>query len=202
MDSFKEYDFFIFDCDGVILNSNSIKTKAFRKTLRNENERDIKKFIHYHEGNGGISRFEKFNYFFTKIADRKEDSDIYIKKALSDFGKIVYNELLKCDFVPGVIDFFNHLYTKNKNLFVVSGSDQKELRQVFMNRNISFYFDKIYGSPTHKMLNTSFVVNRFKNKERGVFFGDSKLDYESSVKHNLDFFSLMGFLTGMMGIHL
>ena len=62
-----------------------------------------------------------------------------------------------------------------------------------MNRNISFYFDKIYGSPTHKMLNTSFVVNRFKNKERGVFFGDSKLDYESSVKHNLDFFFVNGF---------
>ena len=42
MDNFIKYDFFIFDCDGVILNSNSIKTEAFRKTLMNENERDIK----------------------------------------------------------------------------------------------------------------------------------------------------------------
>ena len=38
---------------------------------------------------------------------------------------------MKCDFVPGVIDFIDHLYTKKKNIFVVSGSDQQELREVF-----------------------------------------------------------------------
>ena len=193
MDNFNKYDFFIFDCDGVILNSNSIKTEAFRKVLINEVESDIEKFIHYHESNGGISRYEKFNYFYSKIINKKEKLDFYVKRALNDYGKIVFNELIKCDFVPGVIDFINHLFKNKKNIFVVSGSDQQELREVFRNRNISFYFEKIYGSPNHKVLNTGFVVNRFKNKEKGVFFGDSKLDYESSVKHNLDFFFIDGF---------
>ena len=31
----KRYKSLIFDCDGVILNSNKIKTEAFRKILKN-----------------------------------------------------------------------------------------------------------------------------------------------------------------------
>ena len=34
MDSFDKYDFFIFDCDGVILDSNDLKTYAFKKVLK------------------------------------------------------------------------------------------------------------------------------------------------------------------------
>ena len=60
----QEYDFFIFDCDGVILNSNSIKNFAFRLTLKNENKDLVDSFIKYHKENGGISRYEKFQHFF------------------------------------------------------------------------------------------------------------------------------------------
>ena len=30
---FNQYDFAVFDCDGVILDSNEIKTQAFRESL-------------------------------------------------------------------------------------------------------------------------------------------------------------------------
>ena len=33
-----KYKSLIFDCDGVILNSNKIKTDAFRKVLKNFNQ--------------------------------------------------------------------------------------------------------------------------------------------------------------------
>ena len=29
------YDFFVFDCDGVLLDSNKLKTQSFRETLKN-----------------------------------------------------------------------------------------------------------------------------------------------------------------------
>ena len=56
-----------FDCDGVILDSNSIKTKAFRETLNNEKEELVDLFIDYHQKNQGIDRFKKLDFFFNEI---------------------------------------------------------------------------------------------------------------------------------------
>lgn len=192
MNNFKKYDFFIFDCDGVILNSNALKTDAFKKVLKNESELNIKNFIAYHKKNGGISRYEKFHYFYSNIIESKNSIDQNVKKALDHYGDIVYRNLLKCDFIPGVMVFIKNLYEKNKNIFIVSGSDQKELITVFRERGISKYFKKIYGSPNHKKINTGLVVNTFNKKEKGVFFGDSRLDFKSAVKYNLDFFFISG----------
>ena len=42
---FSKYNSFIFDCDGVILNSNEIKTNTFRKILRGYNKEAVDDFI-------------------------------------------------------------------------------------------------------------------------------------------------------------
>ena len=55
---FKNFDFFVFDCDGVILDSNLLKTIAFSKSLPEYPEK-VSKFIDYHKANGGISRYKK-----------------------------------------------------------------------------------------------------------------------------------------------
>ena len=62
-----QYKTFIFDCDGVILNSNDIKTKSFKNTLGEFNKFAVEEFISYHKNNGGISRYEKIKYFLKEI---------------------------------------------------------------------------------------------------------------------------------------
>ena len=66
----KKYKSIIFDCDGVILNSNTIKTESFRKILSNFDARAIQEFIDYHEKNGGLSRYIKLNYFLSNILSK------------------------------------------------------------------------------------------------------------------------------------
>ena len=61
------YKTIIFDCDGVILNSNRIKTQAFKETLSNYKKELVDEFISYHELNGGISRYEKIRFFVENI---------------------------------------------------------------------------------------------------------------------------------------
>ena len=58
-----KYESLIFDCDGVILNSNEIKTLSFREALNAFNKNAIEEFINYHNQNGGISRYIKIKYF-------------------------------------------------------------------------------------------------------------------------------------------
>ena len=40
--------------------------------------------------------------------------------------------------------------SKEKKIFVLSGSNQKELKKIFMKKNIIKCFDNIYGSPKNK----------------------------------------------------
>ena len=69
--SLQIYDFLIFDCDEVILNSNSIKSEAFRYSLTGYPTDAVDELMDFHHQNGGISRYVKFEYFFSKILGNK-----------------------------------------------------------------------------------------------------------------------------------
>ena len=49
MSEFRKYNTLIFDCDGVILNSNEIKTDSFRKILKGYNQEAVEDFLNYHK---------------------------------------------------------------------------------------------------------------------------------------------------------
>ena len=85
-----KYKSLIFDCDGVILNSNKIKTDAFRKVLNNFDQNAIDEFIKYHQTNGGISRYIKFEYFLNNILPKYEknkvNKEILLMKFLAEYS--------------------------------------------------------------------------------------------------------------------
>ena len=127
----QEYDFFIFDCDGVILNSNSIKNFAFRLTLKNENKDLVDSFIKYHKENGGISRYEKFQHFFKNM----KKSNNY-KRSIRSIRTVFNNfkiDLINAEYVPGILNFLNEIkklkkyihsfrrMKKSLNLFLMKG---------------------------------------------------------------------------------
>jgi len=181
-----KYDFFIFDCDGVILDSNKLKSNAFAEALPNEPPDLVTEFVEYHKENGGISRYQKFRYYFEGMKKQVEAED-KIEKALSNFAAIVSQGLISCNYIPGALEFIENLFKLNKRLFVVSGSDENELIQVFIKRGIDHYFEKIYGSPANKAENTGKVVSNMKKPIIGLFFGDSKSDYDSANFFGIDF---------------
>ena len=71
MININDYDYFIFDCDGVIINSNEIKNEAFREVLKDEKGNLVIDFINYHQQNGGVSRYEKFLHYYKNIKKQK-----------------------------------------------------------------------------------------------------------------------------------
>jgi len=186
-----KYDFFIFDCDGVILDSNKLKSNAFAKALPDEPLDLVAEFVEYHKENGGISRYEKFKYYFEKMKNQ-DAAELEIVNALNNFASIVSKELEECEFISGVLEFIVELTKKDKTLYVVSGSDQEELIKVFIKRGINHYFSEIYGSPDDKFANTDKVVQSIGLNKDGVFFGDSKSDYKVAKKHGLDFLFING----------
>ena len=94
------YKTIIFDCDGVVLNSNAIKTNAFYKLSKPFGDASAKTFIDFHKNNGGISRYKKFDYFVKNIIyeqiDKKNGEDIerLIKRLCDEYSEIVIESLL------------------------------------------------------------------------------------------------------------
>ena len=185
------YDYAVFDCDGVILDSNRLKTEAFARALEGDSEKYVDKMIAYHKANGGVSRYKKFRYYFQEI-NPHEDVEKNAKEAISRFAEIVQKGLIKCNHIPGVLDFINDVKKKGLSLFVVSGSDGEELREVFNKRKIDSLFSAIYGSPPTKTENMKKVKSQVGAQTKGIFFGDSRSDLEAAEKFGLDFIFVKG----------
>ena len=81
------YSHLFFDCDGVILDSNHIKTKSFYEIALNFGEINAKKLVNFHTSNGGISRYIKLKYFTEEILGVC-DEEIY-NQLVIDYGNLV-----------------------------------------------------------------------------------------------------------------
>ena len=179
------YDFYVFDCDGVILDSNRIKTDAFRYALREEDEQLIEELVNYHMANGGITRHEKFAYFYTNIkpTDDKTKSK-KVEQALADFADFCEKELFEADIVRGFEAFIKKL---DKPCFVVTGGKEDEVKDIFRHKDIAKHFELILGNPVSKRDNMQRLKDSLKLEGKGIFFGDAWLDYKLSDEFGLDF---------------
>ena len=90
-----KYKNLIFDCDGIILNSNKIKTDAFREVVSIYGKEASISLVKYHLQNGGISRYHKFNYFLNKIAKNLEldIQNISVTELTNNYSKCVRKTL-------------------------------------------------------------------------------------------------------------
>ena len=61
----KKYKSIVFDCDGVVLDSNVVKTEAYFRTAKNLGATDAQAqaLVEYHVKLGGISRYHKFEWY-------------------------------------------------------------------------------------------------------------------------------------------
>ena len=185
-----KYHSFIFDCDGVILNSNQLKSSAFFASTSSYGSDYAHKLLNFHKAHGGVSRYEKFNYFVNEILPYEliadVDKDLLLNKLLARYAKCVQESLRDCEVASGLSEL--RLKHPDTRWHVVSGGDQKELRELFSKRNLFTLFDgQIFGSPDDKytILQRELASNNIQLP--AVFFGDSRYDYNASKAFGIDF---------------
>jgi phosphoglycolate phosphatase-like HAD superfamily hydrolase len=181
----KKYKTLVFDCDGVVLNSNKVKTQAFYDATLGFGHEKAQALIDYHIQNGGISRYLKFEYFIEKILKRSVTQDL-LNGLLEKFAAEVKVGLLECDIVEGLTALRKQ--TSHAKWLIVSGGDQDELREVFSQRGLLELFDGgVFGSPDNKDI----ILKREHDSQNiqtpALFLGDSKYDFQAADRANLDF---------------
>ena len=179
-----------FDFDGVILDSVHVKTHAFSLMFRPFGAEIEKKVIEYHISNGGISRFEKFKYFYEKFL--KQTISEEKKLELSDrFSALVVQEVLKSPFIEGALETLEQLRQIHIPMFVVSGTPHEEIQDIVQKRHLAHYFIEVHGSPRKKEKIIHDIIARYRfEPERSLFIGDSIGDYYGAVANGVQFLGI------------
>lgn len=184
----EKYSSIVFDCDGVLLNSNKLKSEAFYKAALPYGEEAASALVSYHVKNGGVSRYIKFELFLRDMIP-KGALGLSIDELLSVYAIEVRQGLLSCEVAKGLSELREK--TISSDWFIVSGGDQEELREIFKLRGLVTLFNGgIYGSPSTKDEILTSLINSDKISKSGVFLGDSKYDYLAATKASLDFIFL------------
>ncbi len=181
----ESYKTIVFDCDGVVLNSNQIKTKAFYHVALAYGEVAAQTFVEYHVANGGVSRYEKFSFLLENIVP-KVILGHGLDELLESYACKVRKGLLECEVANDLLSL--RARTARARWLVVSGGDQNELRDIFELRNLTHLFDGgIFGSPDNKDVILERELRGGNVRQPALFLGDSMYDYEAAKHAGLDF---------------
>lgn len=179
------YRSLIFDCDGVLLNSNKVKSKAFYKAALPFGDSSAHALVDYHVVHGGVSRYRKFEYFLQHIVPRGTKGP-GLDALLMAYANEVHEGLLTCE-VAACLRELREL-TANAEWFIASGGDQDELRDIFHKRGLDHLFDGgIYGSPEPKIEIVQRLLNNNCLHQPSLFLGDSRYDHLVAVNTGMDF---------------
>ncbi len=179
------YQTLVFDCDGVILDSNKVRAQAFYNAALPYGEQHAAALREYHILHGGVSRYVKFEVLLRDMVGVPV-TDEAMQALLHAFTTEATIGLMQCDIAPGLAAMREA--TPQANWILVSGADQAELRHVFAQRGIAAWFDGgIFGSPSNK----DEILRREKDsgnlRQPAIFFGDSRYDHQAATRAGLDF---------------
>ena len=145
----KKVNTIIFDCDGVILNSNQLKTKAYYKAVFPSYGHELASSLTtYLMNNAGKPRGHFIDYFLKNIVS-PDISELGYEELLNAVTLEIQKGLMECEISPCLFKLREK--TPDIKWLVVSGGVEKELRDVFQNRSLFDLFDGgIYGGPMTK----------------------------------------------------
>ena len=68
-----------------------------------------------------------------------------MEAVLNQYGQLVREKLIECPVTEGFYRFLEKISSTRRKI-VVSGGLQDEIREVFHERNLAYYFNGIYGA--------------------------------------------------------
>jgi len=180
-----------FDFDGVIVDSANIKTNAFAKMFRNYGSRVEQEVVAYHLKHMGVSRFDKFQYYYENLL-MMPVSEEKLQELAAEFSRAVLSEVLVAPYIPGALETLETLKAANIPSFIVSGTPDDEMNLIIKSKGLSNYFEEVHGSPRKKSEIVAEILGRkgFIPSEC-LFIGDAMTDYAAARERGVCFIGVL-----------
>lgn len=187
----KNFDAVFFDFDGVILDSVDIKTKAFAEMFKKYGKDIQKKVIEYHKNNGGVSRYDKFKYYYNNFLGRNV-GEKEIDQLSKNFENLVLEKVIAAPFTRGAFETLKKLKEDDVDCFVVSGTPDKEIKLIINYRKLTKYFLEVHGSPGTKNSILKKILKIYNYKaDKCLFIGDAMSDYLAAKEFKIKFLGIV-----------
>lgn len=185
-----QYKTIVFDCDGVVLNSNKTKVNAYFAVAKRMGGTDAQAqaLVEHHIAKGSFPRNGKIEYYFNHILKQPLTPEL-MQQYMETFDDILDTTLMECEVASGLDELKNA--TAQARWMLLSGGDQAELRRIFPRRNLAQYFEAgIFGGPDQKEHVLAREIGNGNIQLPALFLGDSKYDHQAAVGAGLDFIFL------------
>jgi phosphoglycolate phosphatase-like HAD superfamily hydrolase len=194
MNRFFDFDVHIFDCDGVILNSNQFKLTAMSCALRicipSITLQTLNLCADYFKENFGRSRFHHLDVFFEKFLFIDNDQQVkQIRECvLFEYAIFCDEGYRRAEIVPGFSEILEKL---KSDKFVASGTEEQQLKFALKSHNLQFLFVDVFGAPRSKTDILSMIKGKYSVNTKIAVVGDSLADLDAAVVNELDFFGFL-----------
>ena len=192
--NFESYQIFVFDLDGLILDSLDDLSKCLLGAVSNyASESELDAFQVYDVKNPGYSRFTKVDYFLQEITQEK-DPDTKRIEILNDFSERSFYARKNAKISSG----FEKFVTRYQNLshILLSNCDNSQIVGVSEHHGITKYFNSgIIGTPPSKELRAEAIRSEFPDSQI-LSLSDSESDAVIARKSNFDFLYINEFARG------
>ncbi|MDA8920562.1 HAD hydrolase-like protein [Porticoccaceae bacterium] len=180
----------LFDCDGVLLDSNKLKIQALADALFAVGA--SKEFTglatENFRRNFGISRLDHFKTFESIESESFTLTARLSAQAISIYSEKVVSLYRECANITATEDYISGL-PSDEDIFVVSASDQNELRSILPSRFSKVWAINIFGGPTSKIDNIGNILAD-RSRENAVLYGDSIHDAQAAKFHGIEFYGV------------
>lgn len=176
----------IFDFDGVIVESNAIKDRAFYTLYLPHGEAAAQRANELHMLNPGASRYEKFAVIHREVLG----CEITAKESQAlgqEFTALCFEAICACPMVAGAEEFLT-TYSKRLTLALASATPEEELVAIVEKRGLSRHFSHTLGKPRSKTENLHRILAcEDLTPDKAVFVGDQPSDRDASCQVGIPF---------------
>ena len=176
----------ILDFDGVILESNAVKTDAFAEVFARFPEH-AEAMMSFHRANVSASRFMKFDHLVNELLGRPNDAALRQQLA-EDFSRSAQEGIARVPFVPGAESFLAE-FSPRVPLYLASVTPAPDLDATLARRDLTRFFRGVYGCPPWTK---SAAVRDILEREsclpsETVLVGDSMGDLRAAAENGIAF---------------
>lgn len=175
----------ILDFDGVVIESNAVKTQAFEKVFARFPEH-AEAMMAFHHEHVSVSRFAKFDHL-AALMGRADDAALK-EDVAADFSLRVLEGMMEVPLVPGA-ETFLQMAKARFPVYLASVTPEPELKLILAKRGLAHWFRGVYGCPPWTKPEAVRDVLLRENVKPGnaLLIGDSAGDQRAALETGVKF---------------